>query len=327
MCEVIAVIVCCIGSYIVPFFCFPMVTDMSDIKLEHPSISRRHAMFGHGSSGNIYVMDLGSTHGTFVNGEKLIKHKREALKNNTIVKFGASTREYIVKLDMDTPDTDDGTSDDLEMKENENRGNSNSNTNGNTDKNTSNSETSNGNSSSNSNGSSNTNGNTNNNSNGKSSKKRTLSDKDEPSSKRHHKNITEVRCRHLLIKHNESRRPRSWRCPDIKKSKEEARIEIEKLRQDIISNSNDESKNNNNNNNEDESKNKGKYRTPLERAFGDLAKHQSDCNSARHGGDLGKFKRGKMQKPFENAAFALDIGELSEPVETDSGIHLIYRIA
>lgn len=34
-----------------------------------------------------------------------------------------------------------------------------------------------------------------------------------------------------------------------------------------------------------------------------------------------------MQKPFEDAAFALQVGELSKPVWTDSGVHLILRTA
>ena len=59
----------------------------------------------------------------------------------------------------------------------------------------------------------------------------------------------------------------------------------------------------------------------------DLAMKYSDCSSAKRGGDLGPFKRNMMQKPFEDAAFALKVGELSDPVFTDSGVHLIYRIA
>ncbi|SYW80836.1 putative prolyl isomerase Ess1 [Ustilago hordei] len=61
--------------------------------------------------------------------------------------------------------------------------------------------------------------------------------------------------------------------------------------------------------------------------FASLASVNSDCSSARAGGDLGFFQRGQMQKPFEDAAFALKLGELSSIVDTDSGVHLIYRTA
>jgi parvulin-like peptidyl-prolyl isomerase len=45
------------------------------------------------------------------------------------------------------------------------------------------------------------------------------------------------------------------------------------------------------------------------------------------GGDLGYFKRGEMLSPFEESAFGLEVGELSQPVWTDSGIHIILRTA
>lgn len=61
--------------------------------------------------------------------------------------------------------------------------------------------------------------------------------------------------------------------------------------------------------------------------FAELASKYSDCSSAKRGGDLGPFSRGAMQKPFEQAAFALKVGELSSPVHTDSGIHIIQRTA
>ena len=44
-------------------------------------------------------------------------------------------------------------------------------------------------------------------------------------------------------------------------------------------------------------------------------------------GDLGSFSRGQMQKPFEEASFALPMGGLSEIVDTESGIHIILRLA
>ncbi len=49
--------------------------------------------------------------------------------------------------------------------------------------------------------------------------------------------------------------------------------------------------------------------------------------SAHKGGDLGYFARGTMQKPFEEAAFSLKVGELSQIVSSDSGLHIILRTA
>ena len=67
--------------------------------------------------------------------------------------------------------------------------------------------------------------------------------------------------------------------------------------------------------------------TDGEATFGDLASKYSDCSSAKRRGDLGPFSRGAMQKPFEEAAFNLGVGELSQVVETDSGVHIILRTA
>ena len=57
--------------------------------------------------------------------------------------------------------------------------------------------------------------------------------------------------------------------------------------------------------------------------FEKLVHQYSDCNSKSKGGDLGYFERGKMVKPFEDTAFQLSVGEVSEIVETKYGFHLI----
>lgn len=107
-----------------------------------------------------------------------------------------------------------------------------------------------------------------------------------------------IRASHLLVKHSDSRRPSSWRETNITRSKKEA-IEILQGYQ---------------------------RRIEAGEALGDIAVSESDCSSARKRGDLGVFGRGDMQKEFEDAAFALEPGQVSAIVDTASGVHLIQRI-
>ncbi len=60
--------------------------------------------------------------------------------------------------------------------------------------------------------------------------------------------------------------------------------------------------------------------------FAQLAQMNSDCPSAKNGGRLEPFARGEMVKEFEDAAFALGEGELSDVVRTSYGLHLIKSI-
>jgi NIMA-interacting peptidyl-prolyl cis-trans isomerase 1 len=62
-----------------------------------------------------------------------------------------------------------------------------------------------------------------------------------------------------------------------------------------------------------------------QKSLGELAITESDDSSAKKMGDLGFFGRGDMQKEFEEAAFQLKPGEVSNVVETASGLHLIQR--
>ena len=61
--------------------------------------------------------------------------------------------------------------------------------------------------------------------------------------------------------------------------------------------------------------------------FGTLAKELSlDSGSAKRDGNLGYFTKGKMVKPFEETAFKLEVGQISEPVKSEFGYHIIKRL-
>ncbi|KAH6917105.1 hypothetical protein BKA70DRAFT_1251373 [Coprinopsis sp. MPI-PUGE-AT-0042] len=108
----------------------------------------------------------------------------------------------------------------------------------------------------------------------------------------------QVRASHLLVKHKDSRRPSSWKENNITRTKEEA-IEILKGYEAQINGSPEK--------------------------FAELAKEHSDCSSHSHGGDLGWFGRGMMQKPFEDNTYSLEVGKMSDIISTDSGVHIILR--
>jgi NIMA-interacting peptidyl-prolyl cis-trans isomerase 1 len=117
-----------------------------------------------------------------------------------------------------------------------------------------------------------------------------------------------VRASHLLIKHAQSRRPSSFREPVVTRSPQEALEDIERLRAEILGrvSANGEA---------------------LFDVFSELAERESHCSSAKRGGDLGAYGPGQMQRAFEDATYALRVGELSGPVHSDSGVHLILRTA
>ena len=119
--------------------------------------------------------------------------------------------------------------------------------------------------------------------------------------------LEKVHCLHVVRKHRDSRNPTSWRNPAkrVTRSVDDATDELRIARSKLLA--------------------APSYRR--EDLFKELAKAQSDCGSAKKGGDLGFFRRGKMSPPFEVAAFNLDVGELSKTVASSSGVHLIYRVA
>lgn len=58
-------------------------------------------------------------------------------------------------------------------------------------------------------------------------------------------------------------------------------------------------------------------------SFEDAASKYSNCPLKANGGDLGEFSRGKMVPEFEEVAFSMEEGSISEPVKTQFGYHLI----
>lgn len=57
--------------------------------------------------------------------------------------------------------------------------------------------------------------------------------------------------------------------------------------------------------------------------FAELAEIFSEDNSASDGGDLGLFKKGQMVPPFDSAVFSMEVGQVSQPVKTRFGYHVI----
>lgn len=104
----------------------------------------------------------------------------------------------------------------------------------------------------------------------------------------------QIRASHILIMHRESR----GAPPHITRSKEEARARAQEVL-DKVRRGED---------------------------FAALARQYSDEPGAdRTGGDLNRFGRGVMVAPFEQAAFSLRVGEISDIVETPFGFHIIKR--
>ena len=112
------------------------------------------------------------------------------------------------------------------------------------------------------------------------------------------RNLTQVGAKHILLKHTGSRNPNdSYRKRPVTRSLDEAMAGINQVQK----------------------------RLAAGERFDDIAGQLSECGSAARGGDLGVFGRGQMQKQFEDGAFALRVGEVSGPIVSDSGVHLILR--
>ena len=124
----------------------------------------------------------------------------------------------------------------------------------------------------------------------------------------HHEDFNEpeqVKAYHIIVMHSGSG-PKP-------KSKEEAKAEIEKIAKDL--------------------RERAKGWTQVDEAqrahamlsaFNDAAKQYSEDGTAQSGGELGWFERGKMDKTFEDVAFGLKPGTMSDPFETRFGYHIVF---
>ena len=108
-----------------------------------------------------------------------------------------------------------------------------------------------------------------------------------------HGGPAEIAAKHILIAYEGSLRADE----EVTRSKEEAEIRARQVA--------------------DEAQNGGDWEV--------LVEQYTDEGNAPPGGDLGRFGRGQMVRPFERAAFALEVGEISDPVESPFGYHIILR--
>lgn len=215
-----------------PSYVFGRNAEASDILLDHPSCSRQHAALVHHNDGRVFLIDLGSSHGTTVDDARIPANKPSHLKDGSTICFGSDVKKYVFRCEV--------TGEKRRKEEDESAG---------------------------------------------SAEKRP--------------NHT-VRASHILVKHKDSRRPHSWKEPVVTRTREEALAMIEAFMAEIQ---------------------RG------ESTFADIAIRESHCSSHKRGGDLGEFGPGQMQEAFEKAAYALKVNEMSGPVFTDSGVHLILRTA
>ncbi|HJL16067.1 MAG TPA: peptidylprolyl isomerase [Sandaracinaceae bacterium LLY-WYZ-13_1] len=107
--------------------------------------------------------------------------------------------------------------------------------------------------------------------------------------------VEKVTTRHILIRYEGARNAGD----DVTRSEDEARQEAQRLREQLDEEGAD---------------------------FAALAREHSEDSSAERGGDLGAVGRGLLAPEYEEAAFALEVNAISQPVRTEFGYHIIQRL-
>ena len=249
-----------------------------DFVLEHPSASGVHcAILFHRERQCYVVLDLGSTNGVFLNGSKVEPKKPQAIEYETVIKFGHSTRTYILKKSEPRKE-------DVRPIEKAPNG-----TSLRTDKHSHTTTAPAGSSSEP----------------GQQSDTAAAAAVAEPvaADTREPELIITRHIRHLLIKHKDVAKPVSTAARNkgepITRSKEDALNLANAIR---LLNS-----------------------TWTEDQFAQACQEHGEDPRAASGGDLGMISRGDFAGPFDVAAFAIGIDQVSLPVETQLGVHLIFR--
>ncbi|GAB5365023.1 hypothetical protein AAMO2058_001020700 [Amorphochlora amoebiformis] len=117
---------------------------------------------------------------------------------------------------------------------------------------------------------------------------------------------SKIKASHILVKHEKSRRLASWKDENGVEIKKRSVADAHAILNGYL--------------------NEIKISQDKKATFAAIASKHSDCSSGpRNQGDLGWFGRGDMQKGFEKGAFALQVGEISEVVNSGSGSHIIMR--
>ena len=111
-----------------------------------------------------------------------------------------------------------------------------------------------------------------------------------------------IKCRQILLKHTECRRPYSARDPTeaVTRSQDLALAQIRMFRRQVSDHNRQEAK------------------------FSQLAAKYSDCGTHTQSGYLGRLSF--KDAPLEKAAFLLEVGEISVPILSETGVHLILRV-
>jgi smad nuclear-interacting protein 1 len=83
------------------FFGIGREQELADILVAHPSCSKEHAVLQYrkrqGGTAALYVIDLDSTNGTWLNGERIVSAHYIELKDGDVLNFGQSSRDYVIK--------------------------------------------------------------------------------------------------------------------------------------------------------------------------------------------------------------------------------------